>query len=254
MLLRVSLLDELAKKGNTFTFEDALSASELKREVLWVLLSRLENKGYIQRIEKGKYVIIPLGAKKGEYTLDEFVIGSLLVNPHCISYWSALHFYGMTEQIPNTVYIQTTSRKKNRLLNIFGVDCRVIRLKPDKFFGIRKEWIDENEVKITEKEKTIVDCLDKPHYCGGIVEVAKALKTEDFDKEKLAKYAQQIENTGVIRRLGYLSDLLDIDVPVERIETRNYLYLDPTMPKKGKREPKWRLMVNLDEKVLGELE
>ena len=252
--MRNKVMDKLAAKGNTFTFEEARKILPTGYSVTKMILSRLEMSGYIERIEKGKYIIIPLGAKKGEYTLDEFVIGSLLVNPHCISYWSALHFYGMTEQIPNTVFIQTTSRKKKRLLNIFGVDYRVIRIKPDRFFGIRKEWIDENEVRIAEKEKTIVDCLDKPHYCGGIVEVAKALKTEDFNKEKLAEYAEKINNTGVIRRLGYLSDLLDIDIPVQRIETRNYLYLDPTMPRKGVRDAKWKLMVNLDEKALGELE
>ncbi|MFO7792470.1 MAG: type IV toxin-antitoxin system AbiEi family antitoxin [Candidatus Saliniplasma sp.] len=252
--MRNEVIDKLAAEGNTFTFEEAQKILPTSYPVTKMILSRLEKNGYIERIEKGKYMIIPLGAKKGEYTLDEFVIGSLLVKPHCISYWSALHFYGMTEQIPNTVYIQTTSRKKNRSLEIFGVDYKVIRIKPDKFFGIRKEWIDENEVKITEREKAIVDCLDKPHYCGGIVEVAKALKTKDFDKERLVRYAEKIGNTGVIRRLGYLSDLLQIDIPVEKVDTRNYLYLDPTMPKKGKRSSKWRLIVNLDDKVLGELE
>jgi predicted transcriptional regulator of viral defense system len=42
--------------------------------VLWVILSRLEKKGWIERIEKGKYIIIPLGAEKGKYTLNEFII------------------------------------------------------------------------------------------------------------------------------------------------------------------------------------
>jgi predicted transcriptional regulator of viral defense system len=38
------------------------------------------------------------------------------------------------------------------------------------------------------------------------------------------------------------------------IETRNYLLLDPTMPHKGKKEAKWRVIVNLDERILGKLE
>ena len=252
--MRNEMIDKLAAEGNVFTFQDAQRILPTSYSVTKMILSRLEKNGYIERIEKGKYMIIPLGAKKGEYTLDEFVIGSFLVEPHCISYWSALHFYGMTEQIPNTVFIQTTSRKKNSSLEIFGVDYRVIRVKPEKFFGIRKEWVDENEINITGREKTIVDCLDKPHNCGGIVEVAKALKTEDYDRVKLANYAEKMGNTGVIRRLGYLSDLLEIHIPVERVGTRNYLYLDPTMPKKGERSSKWRLVVNLDHKVLGELE
>ena len=57
-------------------------------------------------------MIIPLGAEKGEYTLHEFIIGSLLVKSSAIAYRSALNYHGFTEQIPNTVLVQTTVRKK----------------------------------------------------------------------------------------------------------------------------------------------
>ena len=57
-----------------------------------MILSRLEDRGFIERIERGKYLIIPLGSEKGKYTLHEFVIGSYLAEPSAISYWSALHY------------------------------------------------------------------------------------------------------------------------------------------------------------------
>ncbi len=249
------MLEELAKKGNTFTIEHVLSTTNIQKEVLWVILSRLEKKGWIERIEKGKYMIIPLGAEKGKYTLNEFVIGSLLVNPYCVAYWSALNFYGLTEQIPNTVFIQTTSRKKKQAIEVFDVRYRIVRVKEEKFFGIRKEWIENTQINITDKEKTIIDCLDKPRYCGGVIEVAKALKYgSELDKKKLLEYAQKIGNSGVIRRFGYLCDFLAIDISIPEIKTRNYLLLDPTMPHKGSKNAKWRLIINLDDKILGDLE
>lgn len=236
------------------TIEEMLRNHQGERESLYAALSRLEKKGWIERIEKGKYMIIPLGAEKGKYTLNEFVIGSLLVKPYAIAYWSALHHYGLTEQIPNTVFIQTTTRKKKQKIEIFGVEYRIVRIKETRFFGIKKTWIEEVQVNITDKEKTIVDCLDKPQYCGGIVEVAKALKNGKFDENKLTKYVNKLGNSGVIRRLGFLCDLLGIDISLPNINTRNYLYLDPSMPHKGPKSAKWRLIVNLDEKVLGDLE
>jgi len=248
--MRNDVLNTLAKKNEIFTFEDAQIQTGLSRNRLKKVLYRLEKKGEIERIEKGKYMIIPLGAEKGKYTLNEFVIGSLLVKPYAIAYWSALHYYGLTEQIPNTVFIQTTTRKKKQKINIFGVDYRIIKVKKSKFFGLRKEWIDENEINITDKEKTIIDCLDKPQYCGGLVEVTKAFKNNEFDKDKLVRYAEKIGNSGVVRRIGYLCDLFQIDIALPKIDTRNYLYLDPTMPKKGEKNAKWRLIVNLDEKSL----
>jgi len=228
--------------------EDALETCDIDRSVLWVILSRLEKRGWIERIEKGKYLIIPLGAEKGRYTSHEFVIGSLLVEPYCIAYWSALHFYGMTEQIPATVFIQTTSRKKKQEIEVFGVLYRIVRVKSDKVFGIRREWLEESEVNITDKEKTIVDCLDKPQYCGGVVAVVKALRDQGLDREKLSEYATRI-------RLGYLCDRLGIDIDLPAVKTRNYLLLDPTIPNRGlknkcSKNARWKLVINLDEEML----
>jgi len=250
----IDILNSLAKKGNTFTFNDALKISNLSTKSLQKVLYRLQKNGAIERIEKGKYLIIPLGAEKGKYTLHEFVIGSLLVEPYSIAYWSALNYYGLTEQIPTTVFIQTITRKFNTNPNVFGVQYKIVKIKKSKCFGIRKEWIEETQINITDKEKTIIDCLDKPQYCGGIIEVAKALKNNKFDRKKLKNYAQRIGNSGVLRRLGYLCELLNIKIKLPKLNIRNYLLLDPTMREKGPKSAKWRLIINLDKKVLGELE
>lgn len=244
------MLDVLARR-KVFTVEEAVKISGIDRNVLKVILSRLEKKGWVERIEKGKYMVIPLGARKGEYTLNEFVIGSLLVNPSAIAYWSALNYYGLTEQIPTTVFVQTTSRKRKQELEIFGVRYRIVRIKEGKFFGIERVWLEEFQVNVTDREKTIVDCLDKPGLCGGVIEVAKALKHGEFDFERLSEYAVKIGNSGVVRRLGYLCDVLDIHIDLPEIKVKNYLPLDPTMPKKGEVSSKWRLIINLD---IGELE
>ena len=252
--MRIGLIDQLASSGSIFTFKDAQKILGANYFVVKVILFRLEKKGWIERIEKGKYMIIPLGAKKGEYTLNEFIIASILVKPYAIAYWSALNHYGLTEQIPHTVFIQTMARKKKIKIEVFGVEYQIVRIKNEKFFGLRKEWIDETQIKITDKEKTVIDCLDKPQYCGGIVEVAKSLKNDKYDKNKLSEYAKGIGNSGVIRRLGYLCDYLGIDINISPVKTRNYLYLDPTMPHRGSKNAKWRLIINLGKKVLGTLE
>ena len=142
--MRINLLDELSKK-KAFTIEDAKQLGYTKKSVLKVILSRLEKKGWIERIEKGKYIVIPLGAEKGKYTQHEFVLGSYLVDPCIISYWSALNYYGFTEQIPRTVFIQTTSRKKHQEITIFGVPYKIIKMKEEKIFGVEKAWFEDKK-------------------------------------------------------------------------------------------------------------
>ena len=254
-LLARTTIDILARIG-IFTIQDAVRVTGLKESEIKLLLPWLEKMGWLERIEKGKYIVIPLGAEKGKFTVNELAIGSKLVKPSAIAYWSALNYHGLTEQIPTTVFVQTTSRKKNRELDIFGVKYKIITVNKRKFFGLEKVWIDSSfgavfQIYVTDKEKTIVDCLDKPKYCGGIIEVAKALNNSNFDMEKLAEYAVKIGNSGVIRRLGYLCDYLGLQMDLPKIRTRNYLLLDPTMPKTGKVNSKWRLIVNVD---IGELE
>jgi predicted transcriptional regulator of viral defense system len=245
------ILNKLAASGATFTFDDIRKLSNLAQGSLKSLVYRLESEGWIERIEKGKYILIPLGAEKGEYTLNEFVIGSMLVQPYCVSYWSALHYHGFTEQIPGTVFVQTTARKKNRDVNVFGVRYKIIRITERKFFGVDKVWFDDVQISISDKEKTVIDCLDRPQNCGGLVEVAKAIKNESLDKTRLNEYARRISNTGVIRRLGYLAEYYGMDgIELPKVGARNYLLLDPSQPAEGAKSGKWRLVVNVKEKTL----
>jgi predicted transcriptional regulator of viral defense system len=244
--MTIEILKSMAKENQVFSFDQLYQKTHIRKGTLRVILFRLEEKGFIERIDKGKYLIIPLGSEKGKYTLHEFVIASYLVDPCAISYWSALHHYGLTEQIPTTVFIQTTARKSKSTLEIFGVNYQIVRVKEEKFFGIRKEWIEETSISITDKEKTIIDCLDKPQYAGGIIEVAKALKSSSLDRDRLTKYALRIDNFAVVRRLGYLCEKMGMQIDLPPPRSKKYLLLDPTMPAEGKNDPKWRLVINHD--------
>lgn len=124
------------------------------------------------------------------------------------------------------------------------MNYQIVRVNEEKFFGVRKEWIEEMPVSITDKEKTIIDCLDKLHYAGGIIEVAKALKSGSLNYNQLSEYALKINNFAVVRRLGYLCEQMEIPIDLPHPLSKKYLLLDPTMPATGKNDQKWRLIIN----------
>jgi predicted transcriptional regulator of viral defense system len=250
--MRNTFLDQLARRGSTFTVSDAKKISSLEPGSLRVFLHRLERGGFIERIEREKYLIIPLGAEKKEYSIHEFILGSILVSPYCISYWSALHHYGMTEQIPSTIFIQTTGRKNKHTGKVLGMEYRIVRISDWKFFGHKDIWIENEKISITDEERTILDCLDRPDLCGGLVEAFKGLSYSKLNRDKMIEYSRKMNNTGIIRRLGFLWDLMGLDHELEPLKTRNYLYLDPTMKKIGPKDAKWRLIINLNTDDLGE--
>ena len=241
------LLHRLRRLGPVFTFRDALEVSGYDRSHLKLVLHMLERGGWIERIERGKYVILPLEAEKGKYTLHEFAVGSVLVKPSAIAYWSALHYHGLTEQVPNAVFVQTTSRKKRSELTVFGTRYRIVRVVERKFFGLEPLWVDDVRVHVTDKEKTIVDCLDKPRYCGGVIEVYKALGEGGVNVGKLSEYLERFGNDAVAKRLAYLAGLagLDVEVPGHLIK-KGIALLDPTMPRRGKVDYRLKLLINVE--------
>ena len=81
------------------------------RPLHFTLTARLVDKGWLERIEKGKYLIVPLEAGPDRtWTEDAHVIAGHLVSPSMVSHWSALNYWNLTEQVPRVTYVQTTAR------------------------------------------------------------------------------------------------------------------------------------------------
>lgn len=245
------LLSKLSEEGREiFTAKDASKVLHNSYTESRKIISNLKAKKWIERIEAGKYLIIPLSAGvKPKYTEHEFVIGSKLTEPYYIAYWSALNYYHLTEQIPFSVFIATTKRKSNR--KILDVNYLFVTLSKKKFFGFATVNIAGKNINISDKEKTIADCLDHPEYCGDITEVAKALKAEGLSFRKIADYGINMGNATILKRLGYLSEMLNIKLDDELKKkmlkniSKGYSVLDTSIKsRKGKYNERWKLLIN----------
>jgi predicted transcriptional regulator of viral defense system len=101
-------------------------------------------------------------------------------------------------------------------------------------------------------EKTIIDCLYKPDYAGGIVEIAKAIfmAKGNINYETLLKYTLQFNAQVVIKRLGYLLEILNIETPIietlQKQRSSSISLLDTEAPKNGKILSRWNTKQNID--------
>jgi len=252
------VLSSLSEKGKTiFRLKDVSADLGCSYKYAKVLANNLVKKKWVIILNRGTYLIVPLSAGvKPRYTEHEFVIASHLVSPYYIAYWSALNFHAFTEQTPFTVFVATTKRTKNR--KILDIRYRFVTLNKKKFFGFAPIAIGSYNVNISDREKTLVDALDHPEYCGGVLEVAKSVwnAREKVSFEKAFEYAKKVGNTAVIKRLGYIAEWLKIDLD-KRILSRmkdavapGISVLDPTMPRKGSYTTRWNLLVNLSKETL----
>jgi predicted transcriptional regulator of viral defense system len=249
-----NLLAELSRQGKRlFTFEDATKVYGKGDGGLHRLLYTLVKRRWLQRVEKGKYLILPLEAgREGEWTEHEFIIASYLIEPYYIGFRSALNYYGYTEQVSRTVFIASTHRKMKPELDISGVTYRFVCMTERKFFGDTKVILDGYGIRISEREKTIVDCLDRLEYCGGVSEVAKALLygRDELDLVKMARYAVENGNKAVVKRLGYLLELLNFEAgdAINMLRSNlssGYSPLDTLGRREGRYIQRWRLVINV---------
>lgn len=215
------------------------------------LLDRLVRKGWILKLKKGIYAIVPLEAgERGAtvYTLHSFVIASVLVKPYYIGYWSALNHHGLTDAVPPSVFIATTKPRNSRTL--LDISFKLVTIPKKKFFGYQGIEIEKHGVNISTKEKTIVDCLDHPEHCNGVEEVAKSLyySEKELDYERILDNALRIGNNAVLKRLAYISEVLGLNelsaMLADTHFSKGYSYLDPTYLKKGRFLEGYGLIIN----------
>ena len=136
---------------------------ELDKFQTFSLLDRMEEAGLVARIEQGKFLLLGLTPEK--VLSNPLYIGCNLVTPAYISFWSALHFHGFTEQAPRTTFVATTRRKKE--VTFRETHFKFVTLKPETFFGYRRDILAELQVVVADEAKSILDSLSLPQYSGG---------------------------------------------------------------------------------------
>lgn len=249
-------LTRLAAKTPIFTVEEFAKAASRDKNKTWRVLHFLEEGGWIERLSKGRYLIVPLEAgPEAIWSEDALVIASHLAQPASIAYWSACHYWGWTEQVPRTVFVQTTQRKMQTTQVVLGVQYKFVRVHPRKFFGHITRTTERGEFTITDREKTLVDALDHPEFCGGIRLVMEMLPaTESIDWDKLEEYLERMTSGAIYKRLGFLAERLGIRLALPEREKRlerwqshltgGYAPLDPGGPSGGRFDTQWRVRVN----------
>jgi len=235
----------------------------IKESYLLEALYHLRQTGWIMPLRRGLYAIAP--AVPGVPPAHEFEIAMALVNPAAISHWSALHHHGLTDQAPRRVFVLTTQatiprvrqrsqRDSTRSYRVAGVEYQFIRVKPERFFGTEKAWVGEAQVTMTDPERTLLDGLSMPQYCGDFAEVLHAFEVRgaQLNVSRIVEYARRLD-TATAKRLGWVLERQGIPAsqiePLAAIPVKGFRKLDPTGPRQGPYDKRWKIQENLPGRV-----
>lgn len=231
-----------------FTLEEVKAQLGDKVGNINELIENLVHKRIFSRIERGKYC---------KYNFrDENVIGSFLASDGVISYWSALHKYGLTEQFPNSVFVQTSKAKTDK--TVFGVYYKFVKVISSKQAEIKEEGYGNHKYRITTIEKTVADCFDLPQYSGGYAELIRAFNEASINSKKMIAACEAIHNIAATKRMGYLAslfekkELTDFIQYAEKQTNEKYNLFDPAGEEGGEFVNSWKLRLNItEEDILG---
>jgi predicted transcriptional regulator of viral defense system len=250
----MDLLKILAQEGDRiFSTERASILSkqlDIKPSYLNEMLFLLKQNHWIHPIKKGLYCLDSTMLVGGP--IHEYEIGTALAVPSMISHFSALHYHHLTDQIPQIIYVSTSKRLGNvgSLKEVNGIKYNLTHMKPEYFFGSISVWMGEARVPISDLERTLVDGLRNPQFCGGFSEVLAAyqLAQDRINLTKLMDYAQRLE-TATLKRLGWVLEHIGIPekkiATLEKITIKGFRKLDANGEDFGPYNKKWKIRENL---------
>lgn len=259
----VELVRKLSAEGRRFfTTEVAREAAPfvgIAPGYVLEAMHHLARAGWIVRLKKGLYALS--GAIPGTTALHEFEIAMALVAPAAVSHWSAMSHHGLTDQVPRRVFVLTTARSVPRVRGkpseqngsgypVDGTLYQFVQVKPERFFGIEQVWVNEARISITDPERTLLDGVMAPQYCGDFGEVLHAfeLRAPKLNVDRIVGYALKLD-AATAKRLGWILERQGIAPdrlePLRAVPIKGYRLLNPSGPRHGPYEARWRIRVNL---------
>ena len=248
------------EKQPVVTVEAAARILNISTEYARKVLQRLSRDRWLTRIIPGKYELIP--AERGEYAFPDsnpLFLGSHLVSPYYFSYATSAYHHGLTTQASQTEYLATNEGKTRKLL-VRDKVYQIILQPTYHFFGFGEVKVYGSQVIMAEPEKTILDCLHRPVYCGDIPEVATMLwrGKSRVKWDNITEYALRFKSQSLIQRLGYLIEVLRISLDEKNREKLlskvkgNVCYLGrPSSWKQGGNyDATWKVVDNIPNREL----
>ncbi|HBG61961.1 MAG: hypothetical protein A2Y03_02935 [Omnitrophica WOR_2 bacterium GWF2_38_59] len=238
------------EKQNLITTEFAQKLFPDKNKASRVLVF-LTKKGRLIRIEKGKYVLVPIKAPNQQWMPNEFIVASLWMGdtPYYIGYFTMYNYWGFTEQIPRTVFVLNTGKSSKKDIN--GIRYEAVKIKKEKYYGVQKIKVEDKDVFISDKERTLVDFASNPLGSMRNFEIALQENIQNINVEKFVRYLIKFPVVSVKKRAGFLLEQFgcseNILNPLRKAigKKRVLVPLDPyKASRKGKINNDWKIIVN----------
>jgi predicted transcriptional regulator of viral defense system len=213
-------------------------------------VSYLIRNGYAARVKSGLYYLIPFEHRGTEWKPDPLVVGSKIAKDYYYSHATALTLYGILPTPPPRIAITVPERFRKfsfERFTFYPVETR-------HFFGMRDIDYKGITIKVSNRERTFIDCLSRLDLSGGVVGAFRNLRSFGITNHvQLLEYLDKIGKKSAMVRCGFALEFFrdaweaDEDTIKElkkRARNGPVYYLDRGIPKgTGKLIKGWNLII-----------
>lgn len=254
----VPRLYEALYTRQVFTIDDAADVIDRPRRRVVEQLSHLASEGYLDRIRRGLYAIVPLDARGSPPSPNPYLVASKLAEPYLLSYHTALELHGVAHSSFNTLYVATPNRFK--AFEHRGATYKAVRASPEEIDHAATEMsIGDQPVQVASREWTAAHCLARLDLAGGLEEVLESLAGFAYLRpERLLEACRVIGQKNLHNRAGFVLELYQDDWHLDEDEFTSFeenlsKHTDyfGTQPGQARYVKRWNLMVpeNLDQVI-----
>ena len=176
--MRVEFIQEIAKAGlrvfEKSDIETIFTNLELSPNYIKRMLRQMVESQQLISLGKGLYAL-PAEFLSGGPP-HPYEIALKIAKIGAISHRSAMAYHDLTDQSLFRIYV-TVPRKAGANLSqtkdyqLHNTRYCLIRVAPEHYWGTQQVFMGESRIEVTNLEKTLIDGLQNPNYCGGFRDV-----------------------------------------------------------------------------------
>ena len=193
-------------------------------------LRRLQREGVLQRLDpRGRGLYVVVGGKAGVFIADPIeAVQAVCGRAAIFGYGTALFLHGLSRYGRLTdYYVVSTARRNQRPVGKFVV--RFVRTPLPEDTGVVTRRQGRRPVRMTDIERTLIDCIHRPKYAQGWENVVQAMdRARGVNVGRMIEYVKQYRTPSLVARVGLV---LERYAANWRGSVEDLQFLRPYLPK-----------------------
>jgi predicted transcriptional regulator of viral defense system len=202
-------LDVFFSRHPVFTVQELDDyLGDVNKKTRTQLLNYHRRSGRILSVRRGLYAVVPLGMNPETTFPDPYLLASKMTTDGVLAYHTALEFYGKAYSVYSRFFY--LSRRPSQLFRYRSMEFRgvffpsALEEKGKELFEVKTLDRQGLEVKVTSLERTLVDVLDRPDYCGGWEEIWRSLEFIEYVRlDLVTEYVRLLGKSTTAAKVGF---------------------------------------------------